>query len=210
MNDRLTEAQMAQVVAEVERLSQRREAEYNPEQVKEILQELNLPPELLEDAMVQLRRQEALEVQKRRNRWIMGGVVVALVGAIATTSIFIQNQRNVENAIANVSAANSLVTLTQNGASRANQIARQSNPRVYYRVTLQNAPVGEKLSLACDWIDPSGNIAHQSRYQTRQIDKSVWPTFCYHQLNSGSPAGSWKVQMLLGNRTLSTTRFDVR
>ncbi|GET38611.1 DUF3859 domain-containing protein [Microseira wollei] len=210
MNDRLTEAQMAQVVAEVERLSQRREAEYNPEQVKQILQELNLPPELLEDAMVQLRRQEALAEQKRRNRWIMGGVVVALMGAIATTAVYVQNQNRVENAIANVSAANSLVTLTQNGGSSANQITRQSNPRVYYRVTLQNAPIGQKLSLACDWIDPSGNIAHQSRYQTRQIDKSVWPTYCYHQLNSGSAAGTWKVQMLLGNRTVSTSTFNVK
>ncbi len=210
MNDRLTEAQMAQVVAEVERLSQRRDAEYKPEQIKEILAELNLPPELLEDAMVQLRRKEALEVQKRRNRWILGGVVVALVGAIATTAVYVQNQNRVENAIANISASNSLVTLTQNGGSSTNQIARQSNPRVYYRVTLQNVPIGEKLALTCDWIDPSGNIAHQSRYQTRQIDKSVWPTYCYHQLNSGSPAGTWKVQMLVGNQTLSSSRFDVK
>lgn len=209
MNDRLTEAQMAQVVAEVERLSQRREAEYNPEQVKEILQELNLPPELLEDAMVQLRRKEALEVQKRRNRWIIGGVVVALVGAIATTSILLQNQRSVENAIANVSASGSRITLAQ-ASDNLSVIDRQSSPKVFYRVTLQNAPLGEKLSLACNWIDPSGNIAHQSRYQTREIDKSVWPTYCYHQLNSGSPAGTWKVQILLGNRTLSNSRFDVR
>lgn len=210
MNDRLTEAQMAQVVGEVERLSQRRDAEYNPEQVKLILQELNLPPELLEDAMVQLRRKEALEVQKRRNRWILGGAVVALVGAIATTSIFLQNQRSVENAIANVSASNSLVTLSQNGGSIGNAILRQSNPRVYYRVTLQNAPIGEKLSLSCDWIDPSGNIAHQSRYQTSQIDKSVWPTYCYHQLNPGSPPGTWKVQMSSAGRTLSTSSFEVK
>ena len=210
MNDRLTEAQMAQVVAEVERLSQRRDAEYKPEQIKESLAELNLPPELLQHAMVQLRRKEALEVQKRRNRWILGGVVVALVGAIATTAVYVQNQNRVENAIANISASNSLVTLTQNGGSSTNQIARQSNPRVYYRVTLQNVPIGEKLALTCDWIDPSGNIAHQSRYQTRQIDKSVWPTYCYHQLNSGSPAGTWKVQMLVGNQTLSSSRFDVK
>ena len=209
MNDRLTEAQMSQVVGEVERLSQRRDAEYNAEQVKQILQELNLPPELLEDAMVQLRRKEALEVQKRRNRWILGGVVVALVGAIATTSIFLQNQRNVENAIANVSASNSLVSLTQRGSS-ANAILRQSNPRVYYRVTLQNAPIGEKLSLSCDWIDPSGNVAHQSRYQTSQIDKSVWPTFCYSQLNAASPTGTWNVQMSVAGRTLSNARFDVK
>jgi hypothetical protein len=209
MNDRLTEAQMAQVVAEVERLSQRRDAEYQPEQIKEILAELNLPSELLEDAMVQLRRKEALAAQKRRNRWIAGGVVVALMGAIATIAVYAQNQSRVENAIANVSASGSRITLAQADANLT-AIDRQSSPRVFYRVTLQNAPVGEKLSLACDWIDPSGNIAHQSRYQTRQIDRAVWPTYCYHQLNSGSPTGTWKVQMLLGNRTLSSSRFDVK
>lgn len=41
MPHRLTQAQLTQVVAEVERLSQRREAELEREQVKEILQELS-------------------------------------------------------------------------------------------------------------------------------------------------------------------------
>ena len=209
MDNRLTEAQLKQLVAEVERLSQRRDAEYNPEQVKEILQELNLPTDLLEDAMVQLRRREALEAEKRRNRWIMGGVVVALIGAIAATAVFMQNQSRVENAIANISASGSRITLAQ-ADTNLTVIERQSNPRVYYRVTLQNAPIREKLSLACNWIDPSGNIAHQSRYQTRQIDKSVWPTFCYHQMNQASPTGIWKVQMSSANRTLSTSSFEVK
>lgn len=50
MEDRLTQAQLSQVVTEVEQLWRRREAELDSEQVKEILQELNLPSDLLEDA----------------------------------------------------------------------------------------------------------------------------------------------------------------
>lgn len=71
------------MVAEVERLSQRREAELDREQVKEILQELQLPDELLDEALVQIKRREALAKQQKRN-WAIGlVVVVALVGGIS-------------------------------------------------------------------------------------------------------------------------------
>lgn len=60
MENRQTQAQLSQVVAEVERLSRRQEAVLDLGQVKEILHQLNLPSDLLEDAIVQLRRPEAL------------------------------------------------------------------------------------------------------------------------------------------------------
>ena len=83
MTDRLTQEHLGQVIAEIEQLQQRRDAELEPEQVKQILQELNLPPELLDEALIQLRRRQALKEQQRRNRWITFGVVAALVVAIA-------------------------------------------------------------------------------------------------------------------------------
>jgi len=76
MNTRLTQEQLGELVAEVERLSDRRQAELDRQQVEEILQELNLPTDLLDEALVQLRRREALDVQQRRHRWILGGVAV--------------------------------------------------------------------------------------------------------------------------------------
>jgi hypothetical protein len=210
MENRLTEVQLTQLVGEVERLSQRRNAEYDREQVKEILQELNLPTDLLDDAMVQLQRREALAAQKQRNRRIMGGVAVVLVGAIAIYSLFAHNQSKVRDAIANVSITSSVVSLTQTGSSPIKAISGAANQRIYYRVTLQNVPIGEKLSLSCNWIDPRGNVVHQSRYQTQQIDKSVWPTYCYHQLNSTSATGTWKVEMALAGRKIAGARFDVK
>ena len=204
MPHRLTQAQLAQVVAEVERLSQRREAELDREQVKEILQELSLPSDLLDDAMVQMNRQEALLVQQRRNRWIVVGVAAVLVGAIATTTFFIQRH---QQAIARISTAQNRVTLGEDNGSSLATINRQASPEVYYRTTLQDAPLGEKLSLGCDWIDPSGQVTHQNRWQTRSIDKEVWPTYCRYQFNLGAATGRWKVQMFLGSRTLSTNSF---
>src|SRR4028118_954921 len=110
MNNRLSESELAQVIAEVGQLSQRREAELDREQVKQILQELNLPDDLLDDALMQLRRRQALEVQQRRNRRIAVGVVGILVGAIATTTVFIQQQ---QQAIARISTYQSRITLAQ-------------------------------------------------------------------------------------------------
>jgi len=62
MNTKLTDEQLGELVAEVERLSDRRQGELDRKQVEDILQELNLPTDLLDEALVQLRRREALEV----------------------------------------------------------------------------------------------------------------------------------------------------
>lgn len=206
MEERLTQAQLSQVIAEVEQLSQRREAELDKEQVKQILQELNLSADLLDDALVQIHRREALAAIKRRNRWIAVGASVALVGAIAATTVFIQQR---QQAIANVYTYQSRITLSQENGGNVSVIERQVNPKVYYHVTLNEAPVGEKLSLTCDWIAPNG-VAHQSRYQTRQVDNAVWSTYCYHQLSPGAATGNWRVQMSLKDRPLSSSSFVVK
>jgi hypothetical protein len=207
MENQLTQDQLAKVVAEVEQLSQSRESEVDREQVKEILQELNLSSDLLDEALVQVHRREALAVQQRRNQWIIGGVVLALIGAITTATLSIQNRQSV---IANLSASQSRITLaTDNGGNLAT-IERQTSPEVFYRITLQEAPIGEKLSLKCDWIDPTGQIAHQNRWETRQIDNTVWSTHCRYQFGSAAPSGTWKVQMSLGDHVLSTTTFVVK
>lgn len=216
MQNRLTQAQLAQVVAEVERLSQRREAELDTEEVKVILHELNLPSDLLDDALVQLSRREALEVQQRRNRWIAVGVATVLVAAIATTTNFIQSH---QQALSRISITQNRLTLAGDNGSNLAIINRQTSPEVYYRVTLKDTPLGEKLSLSCNWIDPSGQVMHQNRWQTRSIDKEIWSTYCRYQFSPSTETGSWKVQMFLGDaasglplraRTLSISSFIVK
>ena len=93
METRLTQTQLAQVVAEIDKLSQQRELELAPDQVREILRELNLPDELLEDAIAQMRRREALEKQQRRNRWIAIATTAAVISAIGIGILFGQNQQ---------------------------------------------------------------------------------------------------------------------
>src|SRR4028118_1364989 len=92
MENRLTQTQLTQIVAEVERLSNLRQSELDSEEVKEILQELSLPPELLNEALIQLQRREALAQQQRRNRWIAGGLAAAASGRGGISGVYISKK----------------------------------------------------------------------------------------------------------------------
>ncbi|MDZ8183556.1 MAG: DUF3859 domain-containing protein [Nostoc sp. ChiSLP02] len=207
MTPRLTQEELAQIVTEVESLQTRREAELDQQQVKEILQEMNLPPELLDEAIIQLKRRQALSVQQNRNRWITSGVV-ALLAVVSASTIFIMHQHS--SALARVSAQQDRITLASNNSGDLKTISRQTNPEVFYRVTLKDAPLGKKLALSCNWIDPSGQIVKQNSYQTREINTSVWNTQCRHAINSAAKVGKWQVQMLLEGRPISDTTFEVK
>ncbi|MGD1806543.1 hypothetical protein ACP6PL_14040 [Dapis sp. BLCC M126] len=208
--ERLTQAEFTQLVGEVERLSQLRDEEINREQMQQILQELNLPTDLVDEAMMQLQRREALEAQQKRNKLITVGVVSGLVVVIAASFLWFQTQRQtLKNIYAN--PGQSQLTLeTNSGKKTLTVVDSQQNPEVFYRVTLQDAPVGKKLSLGCDWINPNGEISHQNSYQTKQINKEVWPTYCRYQFNPSSPVGKWQVKMYLGDRSISKTEFTVK
>jgi hypothetical protein len=207
MEQRLTDAQLEKVVAEVQRLSERKQAELAPEEVREILRELNLPPEFLEEAMVQLDRREALAIQQKRDRWIISGFVGLIFLSVIGFVVITQNQQQMT---ARVMAQRDRVTLAQDNGGNLSTIRRQNSGEIFYRITLSDAPVGQRLSLSCNWIDPSGEIVHQNRYQTKEITTTIWNTFCRHQLGSEMPVGTWKVEAFLGDRRLSDATFEVK
>lgn len=207
MEQRLTATQLQQVVAEVQQLSLRRDAELDAVQVREILQELNLPPELLEDALVQLRRREALNIQQRRNRWIGAGIAIALSLLAIGVSISLQRQ---QQTLDRVVAQSDRLTLAADNGGNLQTIARQANGEVVYRVTLNHAPVGDRLSLSCDWIDPKGKVVHQNRYQTKAVTTPVWNTACRYSFGTVVPIGNWQVKSFIGDRLLSQSSFEVK
>lgn len=207
MNQRLTQAQLAQIIAEVERLSQYQQEELDLAQVKAILQELNLPPDLLDEAIVQLRRREVLAVRQQRMCWVLGGVA-AVIALIIISWLWLGQQQ--QQMLARLSVQQDRITLASEQGDTLTRIARQSNPELYYRVTLAEAPVGQKLSLSCQWLDPSGKIVHQNNYQTREISTPIWNTFCRYTLGASAPVGRWKVQLLSRDRLLSDTTFSVQ
>ena len=205
MNQRLTQEQLNQIIAEVQGLQLRQEAEFDQQQIQEILQELNLPPELLDEAVIQLRRRQALEVEQRRSKMIIAGVFATVI--IAMGGFFFVNQQQ-SSLVANVSVQQDKITLADNRTLPT--IDRQSNPELFYRITLKDAPIGKKLSLTCNWIDPSGKIVKQNNYQTREIKTSIWDTYCRYTINSTANVGNWKVETLLEGRKISEETFIVK
>ncbi|MEG3842954.1 DUF3859 domain-containing protein [Microcoleus sp. herbarium14] len=207
METRLTQAQLAQVIAEIDKLSQQRESELAPDQVREILRDLNLPDELLEDAIAQMHRREALEQQQRRNRWIAIASTAVVISAIAIGVLFGQNRQQ-QNA--QVVATEDRIALSKKGGDSLSQVNRQINPRIYYQVTLKNAPIGSHLALQCDWTNPSGQIVHQNSYKTRTIETAVWNTNCFYDLGSAAAPGNWEVRMSLDGRAIGSEPFVVK
>ncbi|MFM2060371.1 MAG: hypothetical protein RLZZ507_41 [Cyanobacteriota bacterium] len=205
MNQRLTQEQLNQIIAEVQGLQLRQESEFDKPQIQQILQELNLPTELLDEALIQLRRRQALELQQRRNKMIAFGVVGAIIITVSGTVFFNQQQSSL---LANVSAQQDRITLADKVDIKT--VNRQSNAEVFYRVTLKDAPIGKKLSLSCNWIDPSGQVVKQNNYQTREVTTSIWDTFCRYPINPTAPVGNWKVEMLLDGRKISEEIFVVQ
>lgn len=205
MKERLTTQQLTQVVGEVERLANREQDELDRSEVKKILLELNLPPELLDDAMIQISRKEAL-VKQRQYRI---GVLVASLLALAMTGVglmlFVQNKAQT---ISKISASSDRITLTPDQGENL-KVANKGNSLVYL-VTLNEAPVGEKLALNCNWLDPAGKVAHSNRFETKNITTPVWNTQCRYQLPSNAASGSWQVQIKTGDRLIKQAPFDVQ
>jgi hypothetical protein len=204
MEQRLTTQQLEQIVGEVGRLAHRQQAELDRSQVLEILQELNLPPELLDEAIIQVRRKEALAKEQKRNRGMAIAGVSAIAIALIGTSWLWQNQAA---KLTKIYVTQDRITLVQNDENLT-KISKGSE--IAYRVTLSDAPIDQKLNLTCNWLDPQGQIAHVNRYDTKQITTPIWNTTCRYQIPSSTNAGNWNVQILAGDRLLKQTSFEVK
>ncbi len=205
MEKRLTTQQLTQVVGEVERLANRHQEELDRTEVQKILLELNLPPELLDDAMMQISRKEALVKQRQHTiRMAIAGAVVGSMLVIGSL-LFLQNKAQT---VAKVSVSSDRLTLVQDQGENLKVVSKGTE--VAYRVTLSDAPVGEKLDLNCNWLNPSGQAAHSSRFETKNITTPVWNTQCRYQLPLDAASGTWQVQLKTGERLLQQAPFDVK
>jgi hypothetical protein len=206
MEPRLTPDQLSKVVREVELLALRDQDDLSQDQVRQILQELGLPPVLLEDAMVQVQRREALDRQQQQRKWlVIGGVSVA---ALAIATALGLNQTH-QQALAQVTAQRDRLTLAQDDGGTLRSVDRNAG-ELYYRVTLNQAPLGQKLPLSCTWTAPQGQVAQQTQYQTKPIETPIWNTHCRTTLGPSAAAGSWRVKLTLNGRLISDERFDLR
>lgn len=127
MSERLTPEELTQIVLEIEKMRSRTENELTREQVKEILQELNLSPEFLDDALMQLRRKQALREQQKRHRAIAIRIAASCLIVIGL-AIFFRQQHN--KAIALVQAQADRLTLERdNGGNLQSSVVESSRTR---------------------------------------------------------------------------------
>lgn len=101
------------------------------------------------------------------------------------------------------------LTLAEDEGGDLRTVDSRAAPDVYFRVDLRQAPLGERLTLRCEWIAPDGRIAHQNRYTTRQIDKTPWPTHAHYRFGPAAPRGTWTVRLWLDERELCARTFEV-
>jgi hypothetical protein len=207
MDKRLTDTQLQRLVAEVQSLSDRHREELDIKEVEDILQQLDLSPEFLDDAMVQVKRQDSLAMQQRRRRWLIAGVSV-VVGLGLASWLWLGNRQ--QEKLAQVMSQSDRLTLSQDNGGDLNLVTpKAGGSELVYRVTLTEAPVGEQLNISCRWIDPNQEIVHQNQYRTKTITTPVWSTFCRYTVGPESPPGSWTVSASLGDRQLSDATFIV-
>ncbi len=206
MESQLSEKQWNQVVAEVTGLAQDREDEQSRRELTEqVLQELSLPTDLIDEALQQVRYREALVKQRRQRIWLgVGGLVLALVIFASVWAWYAQRTTS----FANITADAGRVTRTVDNGSNLAAVTRDGQD-VFFRATLRDVPLGEKLNLSCNWIDPTGKIFSQSQWATRDTTKQIWETHCRCRIGEAAAKGDWNVQMKLGDRIISTTDFKV-
>lgn len=201
-----TEKQWNEVVAEVSRLAQIREDEHSQREITaQVLQELNLPTDLLDEALQQVQYREALAKQQRQRLW-MGGAAVVLLFAVVFGMWFWSSRQAA--ALARITADTGRITLAADQGQSLSSVTANGQ-EYFYRATLRDVPLGKKLQLSCDWLNPAGQVVHQSNWETRVTDKAVWETQCRCQLGQNAAKGDWKVAMKLGDRVVSSANFKV-
>lgn len=206
MKTQISEKQWNQVVSEVTRLAQERdEVTTQREITTEVLQELNLPTDLIDEALQQVQYREALAKQRRQRIWAL--VVSGILAALLVISLLTWRSTH-NDALQKIQAQSGRVTREIDNGANTQTITRDGQD-VFYRVTLRDVPLGEKLNLSCDWIDPTGKIVTQNRWETRDTNKAVWETHCRCRIGNSAPSGNWKVQMKIGERVISAGDFKV-
>jgi hypothetical protein len=159
--------------------------------------------------MEQLNRREALERAQREARRKKTRIILAMAAIVLAVIVLVSvSMWRHSEAEGRVTAGQARITHSVDDGGSLQSVTRDGQ-EVFYRVMIRDAPAGESLSLTCNWIDPQGNLFHQNRYETRAIDKSAWPTFARCQIGLSAPKGRWKVELLLGDRVLSATSFEV-
>lgn len=207
MNNNINNEDLKLIIAEINRLSQEKEQIIEEEELKEILRDLNLPLELLDEAKFAIEEQKRIAKKRQKTLLISAILGVFLTGGV---TYFALSNQQYQQALSKMNAIDHRITLEEDTKNNLEAVSRQNSPRLHFRVTFENTPVGKPLRLACDWINPQGQIMHENRYQTRTVEKEIWNSRCRYRIGDTSTPGVWQVKMFSGNRLLASQSFEVK
>jgi hypothetical protein len=137
---------------------------------------------------------------------VLLGVAIVLVATLGVFSLL--RERGAK--LAHLSAASPRLALGAGGLEALAAFERGAAPDIYYHVVLQEVPLGRRLDLSCEWVDPAGQVARRNRYRTRFVYKATWPTHCHQQFTGASASGPWHVRLTMNDRVLSDSVFTLR
>ncbi len=145
------------------------------------------------------------DVPPRSYRWIWLVLAVVLVAGIVIGWYFWQRA----HAFDAVTASAGRLTLEPDRGD-VQVIDRNAGTEVWYRVTLDHVSDGAVVPLTCAWIDPTGRIHHQNKYETRPVTHPGWETHVRCKIGPNAMIGAWRVQLQVHGRTLHERNFEVR
>lgn len=205
MSRKLTQDELQKVIAEVTRLVEKKEENLDRQEVVKILDELNLPSDLLDEAMTEISRREIKQRAQRKNV----AIAIAVTAIIATACFLFFSTASMKNAeMAKIEATSTRITGAVDDGSDAATV-HTDGKEVFLRITLQNVPLNERLSVRTDWIEPGGKTYKQNRWQTKPTTSTVWETHSKAVIGDAAPRGDWLVRVFLGDRLLIEKKFKV-
>ena len=202
---KIAEKDMIRLVEEVSKLDSERQQMLDKSQVSKILNELNLPSELLDEALERLDAKKAKA--KTTNLAIIAGVVGLLIAG-AAAFIVVTSATNTANEINSITASHAHMTLSANSAEALATVSPGGT--VFVNTTLNNVPLNKKLHLHAKWFRPDGSIFHENDWYTRETTSSTWDTHAKTVIPSDAPSGKWMVQISTGGRELISKIFEVK
>jgi hypothetical protein len=194
--------ELAEIVGEVALSAEREHELLSVEEAQQVLQELDLPADRLEQAraVIASRRQE---LAARRKRRLLTGLAVGTV--VLAAALLGYRAHSQQQALAQIGVADADLELAP--GQPATTFSRSTLPQVTLRAALNRAPRGENVELGCRWNAPGGAVRYENRWDTKAIDRDLWPTHCRQRFTASDPPGAWSVTLTQGERPLTTLQF---
>ncbi len=205
MQDKLSEKELIRLVEEVSKLDLERKQMLDKSQVSQILKEMDLSDDLLDEAMVRLDEKRAVEKKKRIVFSVTAAVAAVAIIALSST---LWMSSNYAGQLAKVTAADTRIT-TEVQSSADLSVVTAGNGTIFAQVTLHDVPLGTRLPMRVEWIDPSGTVFRENTWQTKPTDKQTWQTHAKVDLPTSVAKGDWVAKFLLGDRIVATKTFVV-